>query len=57
MNYRELIEQSGYKHKFVAQKIGVSKTMLSLFLSGSKNLSLEKRIKLNQLLKVNGGNE
>jgi predicted transcriptional regulator len=57
MDYRKMIEESGLKHKFIAQKLGISSAMLSFFLSGTRNLSLEKRIKLNQLLKVNGGNE
>jgi predicted transcriptional regulator len=57
VNYKALIDERGYKHKYIAKQIGVSETMMSLFLSGKKNLSMERKIKLNNLLKIKGENE
>jgi transcriptional regulator with XRE-family HTH domain len=52
LNYRKIIDQKGLKHKYIAEKIGVSKAMLSLFLSGQRNLSQEKKMKLNKILNI-----
>lgn len=53
MNYRELIDSKGLRHDFVAKNVGVSKTMLSLFLKGERNLSPEYKMRLHRVLKVN----
>lgn len=53
MEYRVMIDSRGLKHKFVADYIGVvSKSMLSLFLKGERNLSPERMMKLHKLLNV-----
>ncbi|WP_186445763.1 helix-turn-helix domain-containing protein [Paenibacillus cremeus] len=52
MDYKQLINERGIKQQFLADKLGISKTMMSLFLSGKKNLSPEKISMLNKLLNV-----
>lgn len=50
MNIKKKIENRGLKQKWVAEKIGVSEAMLSLYLSGERNLSIEKEKMLVGLL-------
>ncbi|TVY09941.1 helix-turn-helix transcriptional regulator [Paenibacillus cremeus] len=52
VDYKQLINERGIKQQFLADKLGISKTMMSLFLSGKKNLSPEKISMLNKLLNV-----
>jgi len=53
LEYKKLIRDKGLKQNFIAQKIGVSKTMMSLFLSGKRNLSPENKLKLHRILDIN----
>lgn len=50
MDYRNMIDTRGLKHTFVADYIGVSKSMLSLFLKGERNLTPERIMKLHKVL-------
>lgn len=50
MDYRKVIDNHGLKHTFIANYIGVSKSMFSLFLKGERNLSPEKLMKLHKVL-------
>lgn len=50
MDYRLKIRNKGLKISWLASKIGVSQPMLSMFLSGERNLSNEKELKLKELL-------
>lgn len=50
MELRKTIDKKGLKHKWLAEQIGVSSTMLSLYLSGERNLSEEKEKMLKGLL-------
>ncbi|MGM7720524.1 helix-turn-helix domain-containing protein [Metabacillus sp. Hm71] len=52
MQYRNIIDSRGLKHRFVADYIGVSKSMLSLFLKGERNLAPERLMKLHKLLNI-----
>lgn len=52
MEYRSIIDKKGLKHKFVADYIGVSKGMFSLFLKGKRNLAPERMTKLHNLLQI-----
>ena len=53
LEYKKLIRDKGLKQNFIAQKIGVSKTMMSLFLSEKRNLSPENKLKLHRILNIN----
>lgn len=46
----ELISNSGLKKKFLAEKIGITQTYLSMCLKGKRNLSKSKLNKLKELL-------
>jgi predicted transcriptional regulator len=52
MNYKKLVEESGYMKKYIAKQIGVSPTMLSLFLHNKKKLSESRLIKLEEVLGI-----
>ncbi len=52
MEYRTLVKLSGYKIQHIAKEVGVSRVMLSYFLSGKRNLSPEKLHKLNKILNI-----
>ncbi len=52
MNYRKIIKESGLMQKYIANKIGVSPTMLSLFLHNKKKLSEDRLLKLEEVLGV-----
>lgn len=52
MEYRSIIDSKGLKHKFIADYIGVSKGMFSLFLKGERNLAPERLKKLHKLLQI-----
>lgn len=53
MDYRKLIDDNGKKHVWVANKIGVSRSMLSKFLKGERNLNPESLKELHKLLNIN----
>tara|TARA_R110002012_G_C11459235_1_gene592598 strand:- start:552 stop:719 length:168 start_codon:yes stop_codon:yes gene_type:complete len=46
------IKQKGLKKSFVAEKIGVTNVMFSYFLNDKRNLSLDKELKLKELLNL-----
>ena len=50
MDYKKAIKEKGVKQTWLAEKIGVSDTLLSLYLSGERNLSTEKEAMLKGLL-------
>jgi predicted transcriptional regulator len=52
MDYKEIINQSGLKKNHIAKQIGVSPTMLSLFLSSKKNLIPERKRMLHKVLNI-----
>jgi len=50
---RQLIKDSGLRHDFIAKRLGISKTYLSLMLSGERNMPEDYIIKIKSLcLKV-----
>lgn len=51
MNYKEKIQEKGLKQSWIADKLDISSAMLSLFLSGERNLDSEKENKLKVLLR------
>lgn len=51
-NLKKVIDDSGLKRSFVADRVGLQKTSLNQVLCGAAQLSLEKAIALSQLLKV-----
>lgn len=53
MDYKKVIKESGLMQKYIADKIGVSPTMLSLFLHNKKKLSEDRLIMLEDVLGVN----
>ena len=50
MDLKKKIEKKGLKQVWLAEQIGVSKSLLSLYLSGERNLSEEKEKMLKGLL-------
>ena len=42
MGLKELIQKKGLKQKWIAEQIGVSPQLLSMFLNNERNLSEEK---------------
>ena len=44
------IQKSGYKNKYLAEKLGISANFLSMCKSGKRKLSDEKITKLKELL-------
>lgn len=53
MDYMQIIEEKGLMKKYIAKKIGVSPTMLSLFLHKKKNLTPVRLRALHSLLDIN----
>ena len=51
MNYRKQINNRGLKISWLANKIGVSQPLLSLFLKGERTLKAEKELLLKQILR------
>ena len=51
MNYKKEIDARGLKISWLAEKIGVSQPMLTLFIQGKRNLRFETETHLKQLLK------
>lgn len=47
---KEKVTQSGYTHKHLAKKIGVSQTFFSQVFNGHKSLSTEKEQRLRDIL-------
>ena len=50
-NLNKWITKSGYKKKYIADELGVSQTVLSRWISGKSNPSLENAFKLAELLR------
>ena len=48
---KELIKNSGLKQKFIASRIGISETYLSLLLKGDYDMSDEMEFKIMKLCK------
>jgi transcriptional regulator with XRE-family HTH domain len=48
----ELIEAAGYKKKYIAQKLDISPTQLSNWISGRSYPPIEKAFKLAKMLGV-----
>lgn len=46
---KEAIKASGLKQKFIARKVGISETYLSLLLKGDYDMSDEIRLKIMSL--------
>jgi plasmid maintenance system antidote protein VapI len=44
------IKESGYKKKYLAERLKISSNYLSMCIKGKRNLSEEKKIELNKLL-------
>lgn len=51
MNYKEKIKNKGLKIVWLAEKIGVSQPLLSMYLSGDRTMPQEVEKKLTKLLK------
>ena len=49
-SFQMLIELSGLKRKFIAQKLNVSESMLSLQLKGKRKFKEEQKQKLKDML-------
>lgn len=47
---KDKIKNSGFKIKFLAEKIGVSANYLSMCMAGKRKLSETKQNKLNEIL-------
>lgn len=52
MDYKTIIKSKGLKSTYLAEKIGVSKQMFSMFLNHKRNLSPEKKRELDRLLDI-----
>ena len=50
MNYKQQIKDKGLKQSWIAEKLGISDAMLSLFLSGERNFDLDKENELKKIL-------
>lgn len=51
MNYKARIKEKGLKITWLADKVGVSQSMISQVVKGEKNLLPEKESKLRELLR------
>ena len=51
MDYLQKIKDKGLKHAWIADKIGVGKTMFSFYMTGVRNIPEDKERKLVELLK------
>jgi len=50
-NINVWIAKRGYKKRYIAEKLGVSQTVLSRWINGHSNPSLENALKLANILK------
>ena len=50
MDYKKSIQNKGLKQNWLAKKLGVSESLLSMFLKGNRNLSPEKESMLKGIL-------
>jgi len=50
MNYNERIEELGLKKKWIANKMGISKTLLSFYLTGTRPIPKNKKAELEKIL-------
>ena len=51
MSYKERIKNKGLKIVWIAEKIGVSQPLLSMYLNGDRTMPKEVESKLKKLLK------
>lgn len=51
MNFKTQIKKKGLKITFIADKIGISQPLLSMYLNGTRNMPNEINKKLKKLLK------
>lgn len=51
MNFKKKIKSLGLKQKRIAQIIGVNETLLSLYLTGARDMPIDVQEKLKELLK------
>lgn len=51
-NLRSIIQEKGFKHKFVAQKMGIDERKLSAILNGRKVVDVEIILSLCKVLEV-----
>ena len=47
------LQETGTKQKWIAQKLGISESLLSLFIKGDRELSYNNAIKLKKLIGIN----
>jgi predicted XRE-type DNA-binding protein len=52
MDYKTHIKSRGIKQTWIADKVGVSRAMITMFLNGKANLSPEKRRILDSVLEI-----
>lgn len=53
MNYNQIIEDSGLKKRYIAEKVGVSRQFLYQCFSGKKKLPEKRKEVLHRLLGLN----
>jgi predicted transcriptional regulator len=49
VDYNKLIEESGLRKNFIAKKMGISPTLLSLFIHNKKTLAPHRKRMLDQI--------
>ena len=51
MDFRKRIKEKGLKIIWIAEKLGISQPLLSMYLSGDRNMSEETEDRLKEILK------
>ena len=51
MNFKTQIRNKGIKITFIADKLGISQPLLSMYLNGTRNMPNEIKTKVEKLLK------
>lgn len=51
MDFRKRIKEKGLKIIWIADKLGISQPLLSMYLSGDRNMNEEMEEKLKEILK------
>lgn len=51
MDFRKRIKEKGLKIIWIAEKLGISQPLLSMYLNGDRNMSKEIEEKLKEILK------
>lgn len=52
MDYKKMIRERGLKKKWIASKIGISRTLFSYYLNNKRPMPLHIEGKLNKILEV-----